>query len=81
MTISGFVVPRVGTWIEIIKICGGKHMGDVVPRVGTWIEILREYARENERLVVPRVGTWIEIGSYNDLSNKPSSRPPRGDVD
>ena len=35
----GTVVPRVGTWIEIIKPPSVDIRKGVVPRVGTWIEI------------------------------------------
>ena len=35
-----YVVPYVGTWIEIIKILRRSRWIFVVPYVGTWIEIL-----------------------------------------
>ena len=56
-----FVVPYVGTWIEIWAywyICPEKH---VVPYVGTWIEIEAYAEAYKESEVVPYVGTWIEI--------------------
>ncbi len=33
------VVPRVGTWIEMVGVRGIIINENVVPRVGTWIEI------------------------------------------
>ena len=33
------VVPRVGTWIEILMVSDLNKKLGVVPRVGTWIEI------------------------------------------
>ena len=34
-----FVVPYVGTWIEILILIFGYGFDSVVPYVGTWIEI------------------------------------------
>ena len=33
------VVPRVGTWIEIVLLLSQYSVPEVVPRVGTWIEM------------------------------------------
>ena len=37
---AAHVVPRVGTWIEIIRPVDSQKHIRVVPRVGTWIEIV-----------------------------------------
>ena len=56
-----YVVPLVGTWIEIASLsCKGVHLL-VVPLVGTWIEIYHNTITKARKKVVPLVGTWIEI--------------------
>ena len=61
------VVPRVGTWIEIIVVPRINCPGNVVPRVGTWIEIVLLLSQYSVPEVVPRVGTWIEMGMYKKI--------------
>ena len=40
--VSHWVVPLVGTWIEILFPLNTNHLPLVVPLVGTWIEIAME---------------------------------------
>ena len=56
-----FVVPYVGTWIEIPSLARGKEGKFVVPYVGTWIEISPSEPKNTHMRVVPYVGTWIEM--------------------
>ena len=56
-----YVVPYVGTWIEMRCHPDCKSDGLVVPYVGTWIEIFAPGRRTKLDRVVPYVGTWIEI--------------------
>ena len=56
-----YVVPYVGTWIEICYKGKSVFCYIVVPYVGTWIEMLHQTVRSCLHRVVPYVGTWIEI--------------------
>ena len=56
-----WVVPYVGTWIEICCARYNHTYQQVVPYVGTWIEILKLSISPAVFGVVPYVGTWIEI--------------------
>ncbi len=57
-----FVVPLVGTWIEISCPFHFHRRNLVVPLVGTWIEMAFLFYIGRPNGVVPLVGTWIEIG-------------------
>ena len=56
-----FVVPHVGTWIEMAWSSRRISASNVVPHVGTWIEMPMSVVPAGARGVVPHVGTWIEI--------------------
>ena len=46
-----FVAPRVGAWIETLKVKMPERFDRVAPRVGAWIETDQssEYTRPSER--------------------------------
>ena len=81
MQISTYVVPLVGTWIEITTIGVTTDTTVVVPLVGTWIEILQRKGKLLAKGVVPLVGTWIEIMPSAMISSWSGRRAPRGHVD
>ena len=56
-----YVVPYVGTWIEICIGLSVPVHDVVVPYVGTWIEIFFAIYHSPALQVVPYVGTWIEM--------------------
>ena len=76
-----FVVPLVGTWIEINPYVVMPVTKGVVPLVGTWIEMSREKINESTAPVVPLVGTWIEIKGVRYHNRNMVRRSPCGNVD
>mgnify|MGYP005761234165 CR=1 FL=1 len=73
---SVYVVPYVGTWIEIFIAFLGHYFSEVVPYVGTWIEIGSGRSSLTDSIhVVPYVGTWIEIHLGRSPYELPGSFP------
>ena len=61
ITVAEGVVPRVGTWVEMILCQSLDWRQIVVPRVGTWVEMMEFDYKASYAHVVPRVGTWVEM--------------------
>ena len=74
------VVPRMGTWVEILAHLRKLFVGHVVPRMGTWVEIALCMTLCILLGVVPRMGTWVEIELDVDSARFLKGRPPHGDV-
>ena len=54
------VAPRVGAWIETLRLPRVPVVLLVAPRVGAWIETLLNTLEALKSSVAPRVGAWIE---------------------
>ena len=76
------VVPYVGTWIEITRICWQRQISQSrslrgnVDRNTSWIG-----QKWQEFTVVPYVGTWIEMSSRMKWVHMIDGRSLRGNVD
>ena len=60
-SITPWVAPLVGAWIEIEDLLNMKLADMVAPLVGAWIEIEEPEYERLCNMVAPLVGTWIEI--------------------
>ena len=75
------VTPRVGVWIETLKLSSYIVYLLVTPRVGVWIETPELTWATTLSPVTPRVGVWIETASNSVREANLEGHSPRGSVD
>ena len=76
-TISKYVAPLAGAWIEIMLVKVFHALLMVAPLAGAWIEISLTLLRNSDNFVAPLAGAWIEIGNRSKRLTANQSLPSR----